>query len=28
MPDFQGYALFGWVHSGVNVPNTFKELSK
>ena len=28
MKDFQGYALFGWVHSGVNVPNTYKELSK
>ena len=28
LPDFQGYALFGWVHSGVNVPNTYKELSK
>ena len=28
MKDFQGYALWGWVHSGVNVPNTFKELSK
>ena len=28
MPDFQGYALFDWVHSGVNVPNTYKDLSK
>jgi len=28
LPDFQGYALFGWVHSGVNVPNTHKDLSK
>ena len=28
LPDFQGYALFGWVHSGVNVPNTYKDLSK
>ncbi len=27
MKDFQGYALWGWVHSGVNVPNTYKELS-
>jgi len=27
LPDFQGYALFGWVHSGVNVPNTYKDLS-
>ena len=28
MQEFQGYALWGWVHSGVNVPNTYKELSK
>lgn len=28
MPDFQGYALFGWVHTQINVPNTYKELSK
>ena len=28
MKDFQGYALWGWVHSGVNVPNTYKDLSK
>jgi len=28
MEDFQGYALWGWVHSGVNVPNTYKDLSK
>ena len=28
MKDFQGYALWGWVHSGVNIPNTYKELSK
>lgn len=28
MKDFQGYALWGWVHSGVNVLNTYKELSK
>ncbi len=28
MKKFQGYALWNWVHSGVNVPNTFKELSK
>jgi len=27
MKDFQGYALWGWVHSGVNVPNTYKDLS-
>jgi len=28
MKDFQGYALWGWVHSGVNIPNTYKEFSK
>ena len=28
MEKFQGYALWGWVHSGVNVPNTYKDLSK
>tara|TARA_B100000315_G_scaffold254727_1_gene296394 strand:+ start:357 stop:1337 length:981 start_codon:yes stop_codon:yes gene_type:complete len=28
LKEFQGYALWGWVHSGVNVPNTYKELSK
>lgn len=28
MKKFQGYALWGWVHSGVNIPNTYKELSK
>ena len=28
MKDFQGYALWDWVHTGVNVPNTFKDLSK
>ena len=28
MKEFQGYALWGWVHSGVNIPNTYKELSK
>ena len=27
LPDFQGYALFGWVHTQINVPNTSKELS-
>lgn len=27
LPDFQGYSLFDWVHSGVNVPNTYKDLS-
>ncbi len=28
MQGFQGYALWRWVHSGVNIPNTYKELSK
>lgn len=28
MPEFQGYALFGWVHTQVNVPATYKDLSK
>jgi len=28
MEKFQGYALWGWVHSGVNIPNTYKEHSK
>ncbi len=28
MKEFQGYALWGWVHSGVNIPNTYKEISK
>ncbi len=28
MPAFQGYALWGWVHTGVNIPNTYKELIK
>ncbi len=28
MKDFQGYALWDWVHSGVNLTNTYKELSK
>lgn len=28
MEEFQGYALWGWVHSGVNVPNAYKDLSK
>ncbi len=27
MQDFQGYALWGWVHTQVNVPNTYKELA-
>ncbi len=28
LPDFQGYALWDWVHSVVNVPNTYAELSE
>ena len=28
MDKFQGYALWGWVHAQVNVPNTYKDLSK
>ncbi len=28
MPEFQGYALFGWVHTQVNVQAVFKDLSK
>jgi glyoxylase-like metal-dependent hydrolase (beta-lactamase superfamily II) len=27
MPDYAGYALFGWVHPGLNVPAAYKELS-
>ncbi len=27
MPDFQGYALFGWVHPGMNVPAAYNELN-
>jgi cyclase len=27
MKNFQGYALWDWVHSAVNVPNTYKEIS-
>jgi cyclase len=26
MEDFYGYALFGWVHLGRNVPATYKNL--
>ena len=26
MASFQGYALWGWVHQSINVPNTFAEL--
>ena len=28
MERFQGYAIWGWVHSAVNVPATYEELSK
>lgn len=28
MPKFQGYALFGWVHTQVNVPAVYNQLSK
>lgn len=27
MPTFGGYALFGWVHPGLNVPAAYKDLS-
>lgn len=27
MPEFGGYALFGWVHPALNVPAAFKDLS-
>lgn len=26
LPDFQGYALFGWVHPSLNVPAAYKDL--
>jgi cyclase len=26
MEDFSGYALFGWVHPGLNVPAAYKDL--
>jgi glyoxylase-like metal-dependent hydrolase (beta-lactamase superfamily II) len=26
MPDYQGYALFGWVHPSLNVPAAYKDL--
>lgn len=26
LPDFQGYALFGWVHPGMNVPAAYADL--
>ena len=28
MPEFAGYALFGWVHPSLNVPAAYKDLSK
>jgi len=28
LPEFAGYALFGWVHPGLNVPAAHKDLSK
>lgn len=28
VPEFRGYALFDWVHSGLNVPAAYKDLSK
>ena len=28
MKNFQGYVLWGWVHAGVNIPNTYKDISK
>ena len=27
LPEFRGYALFDWVHPGLNVPAAFKDLS-
>lgn len=27
MPEYSGYALFGWVHPGLNVPAAYKDLS-
>jgi Uri superfamily endonuclease len=27
MPEFSGYALFGWVHPSLNVPAAYKDLS-
>ncbi len=26
MPEFEGYALHGWVHPGLNVPAAYKDL--
>lgn len=28
MPEFSGYAIYGWVHSGVNVPAAYKEFKQ
>jgi cyclase len=28
LPDYKGYALFDWVHSGLNVPAAYKDLKK
>ena len=28
LPEFRGYALFDWVHPGLNVPAAYKDLSK
>ncbi len=28
MPEYGGYALFGWVHPGLNVPAAYKDLSQ
>lgn len=28
MPEFGGYALFGWVHPGLNVPAAYRDLSQ
>ena len=28
MPEFRGYALFDWVHPGLNVPAAYRDLSK
>jgi cyclase len=28
MPEFGGYALFKWVHAGLNVPSAYRELSQ
>ncbi len=28
MTEFEGYALHGWVHPGLNVPAAYKDLSR